>query len=213
MAKFRLISYFSGASGKLCGQENVYLRQNRQTGKTCAVEIHNPYDGPATEKQIAQRKAFGDKTKIVAAWLRANRPSDAQPKGTEAYQALRKEYKAQHKYGSISAYARTKMDADGNIVIGSMSDAAPGGTTTNRQYTITATSADTTRGTVTGGGTFSEGSRITLAATAKTGYTFDRWSDGVTTASRTVNVSQNLSLTATFRTAEPGDDNQEDTFI
>lgn len=213
MAKFHLISVFSGASGKLCGTEKVHLRQNRQTGQTYAVEVHNPYDGPATEKQMAQRKAFGDKTKLVAAWLAANRPNDQRPKGTELYQRVHAAYKSQHKVGSISAFVRTKMDADGNLTIATDTDLPTGGGGTNRQYTITATSADTTQGTVTGGGTFSEGSRITLTATAKSGYTFDRWSDGVTTASRTVNVSQNLTLTATFRTAEPGDDNQQEDFI
>ena len=79
-----------------------------------------------------------------------------------------------------------------------------GGGSSSRQYTISATSANTAQGTVTGGGTFSEGSRITLTATPKSGYVFDKWSDGVTTASRNITVSQNLTLTATFKTASSG---------
>ena len=78
------------------------------------------------------------------------------------------------------------------------------GTNTTRQYTINVSSANTTQGTVTGGGTFSEGSRITVTATPKSGYAFDKWSDGVTTASRNITVSQNLTLTATFKTATSG---------
>lgn len=60
------------------------------------------------------------------------------------------------------------------------------------------------QGTVTGGGTYSEGSRITITATPKSGYAFDKWSDGVTTASRSIQVSQNLTLTASFKTATGG---------
>lgn len=74
----------------------------------------------------------------------------------------------------------------------------------NRQYTISVTSADTAQGTVTGGGTYSEGSRVNITATPKSGYTFDKWSDGNTSASRTINVTQNLSLTASFKEATQG---------
>ena len=77
-----------------------------------------------------------------------------------------------------------------------------GGGSTNRQYTISVTSANTAQGTVTGGGTYAEGSRITVTATPKSGFAFDKWSDGSTTASRNITVSQNLSLTASFKAAE-----------
>ena len=90
-------------------------------------------------------------------------------------------------------------DGGGNGGGGSTSGGS--GTNTTRQYTISATSANTSQGTVTGGGTYSEGSRITVTATPKTGYAFDRWSDGSTQASRSIQVSQNLTLTATFKTA------------
>lgn len=78
------------------------------------------------------------------------------------------------------------------------------GTDTNRQYTISVSSADSNQGTVTGGGTYSEGSRINVTATPKSGYAFDKWSDGNTSATRTINVTQNLTLTASFKTAEAG---------
>ena len=73
---------------------------------------------------------------------------------------------------------------------------------TTRQYTISVTSANTAQGTVTGGGTYSEGSRVNVTATPKSGYAFDKWSDGNTQATRTINVSQNLSLTATFKAVD-----------
>ena len=78
------------------------------------------------------------------------------------------------------------------------------GGSTNRQYTISVTSANTDQGTVTGGGTYSEGSRVNITATAKSGYVFDKWSDGNTSASRTVNVSKNESFVAQFKEATQG---------
>lgn len=93
------------------------------------------------------------------------------------------------------------------------------GTNQSRQYTISVTSANTAQGTVSGGGTYSEGSRVNITATAKSGYVFDKWNDGNTSASRTVNVSKNESFVAQFKEAsgntepggEDGDDN--DTYI
>lgn len=97
------------------------------------------------------------------------------------------------KYYTDPAYVPTP-NPEGSGTTGSGSNPA-------RQYTISVTSANTAQGTVSGGGTYSEGSRITVTATPKTGYAFDRWSDGSTQASRSIQVTQNLTLTATFKTA------------
>lgn len=43
------------------------------------------------------------------------------------------------------------------------------------QYTVTVSSEDVTKGTVSGGGTYYEGSEITLTATPNTGYAIDGW--------------------------------------
>ena len=78
---------------------------------------------------------------------------------------------------------------------------------TSRQYTISVTSANTDQGTVSGGGTYSEGSRVNISATPKAGYQFDKWSDGNTSATRTVSVSKDESFVAQFKVAdstEPG---------
>ena len=88
-----------------------------------------------------------------------------------------------------------------------------GGGSSTRQYTISVTSANSAQGSVSGGGTYSEGSRVNISATPASGYAFDKWSDGNTQATRTINVSQNLSLTAQFKVAdstEPGGDGDED---
>lgn len=63
-------------------------------------------------------------------------------------------------------------------------------------YTLTVTAG--TGGTVSGGGTYSHGATATLKATPNTGYKFVKWSDGNTSATRTVTVSGAATYTATF---------------
>ena len=53
-------------------------------------------------------------------------------------------------------------------------------------------------GTVSGGGTYYEGDTATLTATPSDGYSFVKWSDGVTTATRSVVVKGDATYTATF---------------
>ena len=86
----------------------------------------------------------------------------------------------------------------------------PSGGSTNRQYTISVTSANTDQGTVSGGGTYSEGSRVNITATAKSGYAFDKWNDGNTSSSRTVNVSKNESFVAQFKAVTSGGGSNDD---
>ncbi len=65
-------------------------------------------------------------------------------------------------------------------------------------YTVTASVNPEGAGTVTGTGTFQEGSTTNLTANANTGYTFNRWQDGNTQNPRPVTVNSNLSFTAYF---------------
>ena len=53
-------------------------------------------------------------------------------------------------------------------------------------------------GTVTGGGTFYSGTTVELKAIANSGYAFSEWSDGETDNPRSLTVTDNVSLTATF---------------
>ena len=64
--------------------------------------------------------------------------------------------------------------------------------------TLTLYSSDTTYGTVSGGGTYTQGTSVTILATPKTGYIFTQWNDGNTSASRTITVNANATYTATF---------------
>ena len=65
-------------------------------------------------------------------------------------------------------------------------------------YTITVLSNDEEMGSVTGGGTFLDGTQVTITATANNGYRFINWSDGSTEAARTVTVTSDATYTAIF---------------
>ena len=84
------------------------------------------------------------------------------------------------------------------------SPSSPGGTTQPKKRTLTVRSANENQGSVSGGGTFDEGSTQTVRATPKTGFAFDKWSDGSTQNPRTVKLTSDLTLTASFKTATTG---------
>lgn len=70
-------------------------------------------------------------------------------------------------------------------------------TPTPTTYTVTATSGDTNMGTVSGGGTYNEGTSVTLTASPKTGYKFVSWTKGGTQKS----TSASYTFTASSSTA------------
>ena len=127
MAKITPVSIVQGISGKICHHDDTYFATNKQTGSVYAIKICNPSVAEPTAKQIAQRKAFGEKTKIAAAWLKANRPTEGKPKGSEAYQNMLASYKMQHKIGNIGAYVRAHIDASGKVTFGGTQSSGSGG--------------------------------------------------------------------------------------
>ena len=70
--------------------------------------------------------------------------------------------------------------------------------------TLTVLVTDASFGSVSGGGTFDEGSTQTIQATPNPGYAFMKWSDGNTENPRTVKLTSDLTLTANFETATTG---------
>ena len=85
----------------------------------------------------------------------------------------------------------------------------PGGTTGQaKKRTLTVRSANESQGSVSGGGTFDEGSTQTVQATPQTGFAFDKWSDGSTQNPRTVKLTSDLTLTASFKAATTGGGDQ-----
>lgn len=74
----------------------------------------------------------------------------------------------------------------------------PSGGDTPASYVITLTASPQAGGTVTGAGSYASGAQAQLVATPNAGYTFTRWSDGTTQASRTLTVTESKTLTAVF---------------
>lgn len=65
-------------------------------------------------------------------------------------------------------------------------------------YTLTVASNNEAYGTVSGGGTYADGTSATITATPANGYHFVSWDDGNTDNPRTVTVNTNLNFIAIF---------------
>lgn len=70
-------------------------------------------------------------------------------------------------------------------------------TITQPSYTVSLTAG--AGGSVSGGGTYTYGSSVTISATPDAGYEFEQWSDGDTNATRTITVTGNVTLSASFK--------------
>ena len=111
---------------------------------------------------------------------------------------------------------KTNVDISAPITPGNPGGGSPSGGTSNpsdttgqpKKRTLTVRSANESQGSVSGGGTFDEGSPQTVRATPKSGFAFDKWSDGSTQNPRTVKLTSDLTLTASFKTATTGGGDQ-----
>ena len=65
-------------------------------------------------------------------------------------------------------------------------------------YTVNTAVNPTGAGSVSGGGTYPDGTSITLTAICNPGYSFSHWNDGNTANPRTVTVNQNITYTAYY---------------
>ena len=70
-------------------------------------------------------------------------------------------------------------------------------------YVVTVNTADAEMGTVTGGGTFQEGTKVTIEATANDGYRFVQWSNGITDNPFAFTLTQDTTFTAEFELIPP----------
>lgn len=115
MAKITPTSLVAAISGRTCQNDSTHFQTNRQTGRVFAVKVCNPCDGSdPTAAQQQVRTAFTQMQAIAKAWRVANAPSDTQPKGSAEFQAMMRQYKAQHKIGNWLAFVRTKIQ-DGAV--------------------------------------------------------------------------------------------------
>lgn len=119
MAFVNFPSDIQSISGRLCKREGIIYCVNRQTGKTTRTDRHSPTDAN-TEAQQTVRKLFASKAKFGTAWWMANKPSEANPKGTDNYQLVMKAYKSQHKIGNPLNYLRSLVNDDLKIKLGDL---------------------------------------------------------------------------------------------
>ena len=133
MAKVTFSTDIVSISGKLCSKEGVVYSVNQQTGKTYRSDRHGYHDAN-TEVQQQTRATFKKKAQFASSWWKQNRPSSTSANGTEAYVAVMKAYKAQHKIGNPYSFMRSLVTDDlkvmlsGNDLTGSVSaDGGSGG--------------------------------------------------------------------------------------
>lgn len=132
MARVTFSTDIQSISGKLCSKEGVIYSVNQQTGKTYRSDRHS-FSDPNTEGQQTIRATFKKKSQFASSWWKQNRPADKSSKGTEAYLAVMKAYKAQHKIGNPYSFMRSLVTDDlkvmlaGNDITGGVK---PGGSTT-----------------------------------------------------------------------------------
>lgn len=72
---------------------------------------------PNSEKQQTARDVFKKKAQLASSWWKQNRPSATSAKGTEAYLAVMKAYKAQHKIGNPYSYMRSLVTDDLKVIL------------------------------------------------------------------------------------------------
>ena len=116
MAKVKFATDIQSISGKLCSKEGVVYSVNQQTGVTYSSDRHGHHDANSAEQQ-AIRATFKKKAQFASAWWRQNRPSSTSTNGSDAYIAVMKAYKAQHKIGNPYSFMRSLVTDDLKVIL------------------------------------------------------------------------------------------------
>lgn len=116
MAKVTFSTDIQSISGKLCSQEGVTYSVNQQTGKTYRSDRHGYSDLKPRFSRLFVPSSKR-KSQFPSALWKQNRPSDKSAKGTEAYLAVMKAYKAQHKIGNLYSFMRSLVTDDLKVVL------------------------------------------------------------------------------------------------
>lgn len=211
-----------GHSGSPCSHDDIYTKVNKKTGAVYSVKLCNPNDS-CNELQSTGRNAFGVVSGAISAWINANKDPE-----TADYKKVKAQYDRQQKYSSIRglmmALGMYTVDRDGNVVVDvnartnfklvrgdiagaaePSTDSGTGGSSTTK-YTLSLAASPTDGGTVSGGGQVNAGASVQISSTPASGYSFTRWSDGNTNASRSVTVNANTTLSAIFTANAGGGD-------
>ena len=132
MAKITPSHLITSISGKLCSKDTTYIGVNKRTGKMYSAGYHGCVQ-PNSEEQQAVKATFKKKSQFASSWWKQNRPSSTSANGTDAYVAVMKAYKAQHKIGNPYSYLRSLVTDDlkvilaGNDITGGVSSGSESG--------------------------------------------------------------------------------------
>ena len=117
MARITPIDVIKGISGKYGGNSNDYFATNKSSSKIHLAKFANPYTGPSTEKQVAQRMKFTERQMAITAWLNANKPSETNgSKGTALYQQVQKMKRAMC-LSNVNQVLYKYLNEENNIVL------------------------------------------------------------------------------------------------
>lgn len=116
MAKIIPSHLVSSISGKLCKKDTTYIGVNKRTGKMYSAGYHGCTQ-PNSEEQQAVKATFKKKAQFASAWWKQNRPSSTSANGSDAYVAVMKAYKAQHKIGNPYSYMRSLVTDDLKVML------------------------------------------------------------------------------------------------
>ena len=116
MAKIIPSHLVSSISGKLCKKDTTYIGVNKRTGKMYSAGYHGCTQ-PNSEEQQAVKATFKKKAQFASAWWKQNRPSSTSANGSDAYVAVMKAYKAQHKIGNPYSYLRSLVTDDFKVML------------------------------------------------------------------------------------------------
>ena len=116
MAKIIPSHLVSSISGKLCKKDTTYIGVNKRTGKMYSAGYHGCTQ-PNSEEQQAVKATFKKKAQFASAWWKQNRPSSTSANGTDAYVAVMKAYKAQHKIGNPYSFMRSLVTNDLKVML------------------------------------------------------------------------------------------------
>ena len=116
MARITPSHLITSISGKLCGKDNTYIGVNKRTGKMYSAGYHG-CSQPDSEEQLAARDVFKQKAQFASAWWKQNRPSSKSTNGSDAYMAVMKAYKSQHKIGNPYSFMRSLVTDDLKVML------------------------------------------------------------------------------------------------
>jgi len=213
-------NWITGAhSGRACNHDDIYTKVNKKTGACYSVKLCNP-NTDSNETQLKTQGAFALVSKAASQWVKTEKEANSAD-----YKKAKQMYDRQTKYstlrGMIIAKGMYTVSADQQTVtidldartnfkvafgIEANASASNGNQTVAGKRTLSLSVSPTGAGTVSGAGQYDNGASATISATANSGYTFTRWSDGDTNASRSVTMDADKSLSAIF-TATSGDVN------